>query len=242
MIISVLLQSFIVLLLNTIFFYGLACFLKDLRILDIHWFLGVILVAFFTLFEFDVYELKSFLVLVVVSIWFLLHFGRLIFLHRLRKESYIFHNIKKGWLKWFYVRLFFQIFFVQTILQLMMLLPIMFVNITPGQSLNDLDFIAIILFFLGFALIMYGDISLYRVLKIVKVQQAKLKDEIGLVPNGIIAGEICLWSSLGLLGMFAPYGFFSLISPITLIGILLFFPERYKPLRFIDYPLDRSQN
>jgi steroid 5-alpha reductase family enzyme len=233
MLISGLLHSLLVVLINTIIFYIVVLITKNLRLIDVYWIVSILLITYFTLFEFDLYYIRPILTATMISIWFIIHLSKIIMLNASLEPSEAYTQLQKEWPHRFYIRLFTNIFLTHAALLYVIAVPIIIINTTSGRYLQELDTLAMITYIIGISLIIHGSITLYMKLKVHRAIDRIVT--VAFINRELYLGEILVWLAIFKIGFAAPYGTLSTISPIALIFTVYFFPKIYKPLRFISW-------
>jgi len=230
MLISGLIQSFTIIILITLFFYTISCITKNVRFLDINWFTSVLLVAYFTLFEFDVYQARPLLLIILISIWFIIHLTKMILTRDVRQPSKAYLELKKSWQKNFHISLFLKLFLPLALLQYLVILPIILVNTSSGSLLKEIDFLAITTALIALGLLIYGSLDLYKKIKIYRATQETIEEK-SFFNAKFFLGELLFWLAICKLGLATEYGLLGLLSPLVIALTMYLLPRYYKPLQ-----------
>jgi steroid 5-alpha reductase family enzyme len=210
-----------------LFFYMSAWFVFSLikkrnDVADTAWGLGFVLLAWVSFYLGQAQGARGLLVGLLVSIWGI----RLAWhIHRRNKgkaEDYRYAKWREDWGKWFYLRSYGQVYLLQGVLLFLIVLPILFINTSSGQDLVFLDFIGLAVWILGFVFESVGDQQLARFIKN-PANEGKLMQS-GLWrytrhPNYF--GEVMMWWGIWLIALSVPFGFLSIIGPITITILIL---------------------
>jgi steroid 5-alpha reductase family enzyme len=211
-----------------VFVYFLVLFLvaqaiRDNSIVDIGWGAGFVIVAFYTLLSQGAYELRNFLVTLLVFLWG----GRLTY-HILRRnlgqpEDFRYAKWRRDWGRWVVPRAFIQIFMLQGLLMLIIAYPILLVNAYPRPGFNLLDLLGVLVWVVGFYFESMGD-----------KQLADFKNDPAnrghVIESGLwkytrhpnYFGEATMWWGIFLIGFSLPLGWSAIISPVVITLMLLY--------------------
>lgn len=198
---------------------------KDTSLGNFTWGPSVLILTCYTFFAFGNSLARQIIVTTLIFLWC----ARLTF--------YVFLRYKKGadpryveWLKkWRHPIIAFLFSFAWVIFlnggfSLIMALPSMWVNLTPEQSkINWLDIIGIILWIIGFYFETISDYQLYLF-----SHNAENKGKV--CKNGLwkysrhpnYFGEIMMWWAIYLISLNVPYGWLTILCPLSITTTLLF--------------------
>jgi len=189
---------------------------------DVAWGLGFVLLVWVSFFVGEAESIRGFLVGLLVSIWGI----RLAWhIHRRNKgktEDYRYAKWREEWGKWFYLRSYLQVYFLQGALLFLIVLPILFINKGAGQDLGVLDFVGLAVWILGFVFESVGDAQLARFIKDPankgKLMQSGLW-QYARHPNYF--GEVLMWWGLWIIALSVPNGLYGIIGPLTITFLIL---------------------
>ncbi len=198
-----------------------ACLLRRNDIADIAWGLGFVLLSWLA-FSFSEMSLRSVLVNILVTIWGLRlawHIAR----RNLRKPEDSRYAAWRATWEHFYLRSYFQIFLLQGVFLYVILLPVLFIHASASESLHLLDALGVMIWVIGFFFESVGDRQLKDFLSN-PTQKGKIMDQ-GLWaysrhPNYF--GEVLQWWGIFLLAASLPYGYLTIVSPVTIMLLILF--------------------
>jgi len=203
--------------------YLFSIYLKDLSIVDIGWGLGFVLVAwiFYSLVEpNEGYKLLTLL----VSVWGLRLSLHLFNRKRGSAEDWRYRDMRLGWGDNFWWRSYIQIILVQALLLLVVATPILISAFNnEAFELTPTTWIGGSLWLVGFFFEAVGDWQLAR---FVKHQNKKKKT---FLTTGVwrftrhpnYFGEVIMWWGIWLMIVELSYGWWALISPITITYLLI---------------------
>jgi steroid 5-alpha reductase family enzyme len=189
---------------------------------DVAWGLGFVLLAWSSLVLEQTFFVRSLLVVMMVTIWG----SRLAWhIHRRNKgkaEDFRYLAWRKEWGKWFYLRSYFQVYFLQGVLLFCVVMPVLVINSQPAQSLGFVELMGFVIWAIGFWFESTGDAELARFLK-VPTNKGKLMQS-GLWqytrhPNYF--GEVTQWWGIWVIAMAAPSGIIGIIGPLTITFLIL---------------------
>lgn len=191
-------------------------------IADVAWGLGFILVAAVSLASAGVYPPRGLLVSALVLVW-----GIRLALHiharnRGKGEDQRYRQWREEWGRWFVLRSFVQIFWLQGALLLLVAVPIIVTNAAPSSPLNLLDVFGVAVWLTGFAFEALGD---WQLLSFIRNPANKGQ----LMTAGLwqytrhpnYFGEVTLWWGIWLIALSAPGGWLTVIGPLTITFLIL---------------------
>ncbi|MFN2340113.1 MAG: DUF1295 domain-containing protein [Halanaerobium sp.] len=147
---SIYFQIFLLVLLYFSLFFVIAVLKKDNSIVDIGWGLGYVYTANMTLFLTNNYNLRSFIITFIVTIWGL-RLSYHIFKRNLGKgEDFRYAEWRESW-DHFYLTSFLRVFMLQGLLLFIISTPIIKIISAPYYSLKIIDFIGLLIWGIGFA-------------------------------------------------------------------------------------------
>ncbi len=205
-----------------IFFFMFASFLiglylKDNSIVDVAWGLGFITVTLFTLVSNGNYLPLQILVSSLVLIWGLRLSAHIYLKNRGKKEDFRYANWRKKWGKQVHLRAFFQVYMLQGLCMLIILIPVIIINSYNYGELSFLSYLGLIVWLIGFYFEAIGDWQLKKHLKrSKKIMQSGLW-KYTRHPNYF--GEATMWWGIYLIAL--PISWWSIISPLFITWLLL---------------------
>ena len=211
----------VILIYMTIIFV-VAHFLKDNSIVDVFWGPGFVVVAAFTLMEAPDWDVRKFVVSLLVLLWGLRLAIHILVRNRGRGEDFRYRAWRESW-KHFILRSYFQIFILQGLFMLIISAPVWFVNSMPSGPLTLWDNLGLILFGVGFFFEVIGDMQLAAFRK-----DPSNKGKI--ITTGLWSmtrhpnyfGEALLWWGISMYALSLPWGWITLAGPLVLTLLLRF--------------------
>jgi steroid 5-alpha reductase family enzyme len=204
--------------------YGISLLTRLFRVVDIFWGLSFIILSLFCLKAAGLYLPRQLLVTVLIALWGLRLSGYLVVRSWGKGEDPRYAAFAAQWGSWIYVRYFVLFLFQGVLVWLISFSMIAIMSDATAGSFGYFDFFAVLLWCIGFAYEVIGDWQLQRFLRDPS-QKGTIMDR-GLWrftrhPNYF--GEIVMWWSIWLLAL--PVGSMgvTLISPLTITGIILYF-------------------
>jgi steroid 5-alpha reductase family enzyme len=187
---------------------------------DVFWGIGFILVAWTAFFASRNFNYHSILVNLLVTIWGVRLALHISLRNRGKGEDFRYKAWRESWGKTFFIRSYFQVFILQGFLLFLISIPIVFVN-ARNIEFNLFSVVGIIIWTIGFAFEAIGD---YQLLQFTKNPANKGK----IIQNGLwkytrhpnYFGEVTLW--WGIFCFALPFGFSTILSPITITLLILF--------------------
>jgi steroid 5-alpha reductase family enzyme len=147
---SIYFHLFLLVLLYFSLFFVIAVLKKDNSIVDIGWGLGYVYTANMALYLTNNYNLRSFIITFIVTIWGL-RLSYHIFKRNMGKgEDFRYAEWRKNWDN-FYLTSFLRVFMLQGVLLFIISTPIIKIISSPYQGLKIIDFIGLLLWGIGFA-------------------------------------------------------------------------------------------
>ena len=204
-----------------VFWYLLSILINRNDFVDVAWGLGFIYITFWLTIDNSSLVIQ-YLANGLVAIWGLRLALYLFFRNRKKKEDYRYKQWREDWGKWFYIRSFLQVYVLQTVLMLVIALPLIYVSVLDVKKFNWLSLLGAVIWFVGFYWQAVGDYQKGQFKKDSK-NKGKLMTE-GLWsksrhPNYF--GEILMWWGVWLVLVPYPFGWIAVISPITITYLLL---------------------
>jgi len=189
---------------------------------DIAWGAGFILVALSSLALHGTATPRSALVTGLVVIWgtrLAVHIG---LRNRGKQEDARYRKWREEWGESVLVRSFLQIFLLQGLLLLIISIPVILVNLSPPSPLAWLDALGLLVWLTGFLFEAVGDYQLV-LFKRNPAHKGKIMTT-GLWrytrhPNYF--GEVTLWWGVYLIALAVPYGWLTVIGPVTITYLIL---------------------
>ena len=224
MIQTIILECVAIVLLYMTAFFVAAQRLKNNTIVDIAWGLGFVVIGLYTFFRApDVYTRKI-LVTTLIFVWGIRLALYIFFRSRGKGEDARYAAFREKWGKRAAVKSFFFIFMFQGVLMLIIASSIIRVNTSFPAPLTWLDIAGLVLFGVGFCFEVTADWQMNR-FKSNPENRGKLMTS-GMYkysrhPNYF--GEVTLWWGIFLLALPTQYGWATLVSPLIITLLILFF-------------------
>jgi len=165
---------------------------------------------------------RGLLLLGLVALWGLrlsLHIGRR---SRGQAEDARYRRWREEWGRHATLRAYFQVFLLQGVLMVVVLLPVTFVQAAPGAELTVLDGVGAAVWLVGFLFETVGDLQLARFRRDPGRRGRILTSGLWRYtrhPNYF--GEVTLWWGVWLIACAAPGGWQSLLGPATITALIL---------------------
>lgn len=192
-------------------------------IADIAWGLGFIMLTLLSFWARD-YEsgLRGALVGTLVGVWGLRLAYHIYKRNKGKTEDYRYLAWRQEWGKWFYIRSYFQVYILQGVLLLLIVLPVLVINKNVENSIGILDGVGLIIWIIGFVFESVGDRQLAV---FIKNQQNKGK----LMKEGLwkytrhpnYFGEVTMWWGIWIISLSADMVWFSILGPLTITILIL---------------------
>ena len=218
-------SSFLLILLYVLgymtFWFGVSVVKKRNDVADIAWGLGFVLVAWLSTQMFG-YSIKSLIVNSFVTIWGVRLSWHIYKRNRHKEEDYRYMEWRKTW-KNFYLRSYFQVFFLQGLLLFLISLPVIVINQSVGQDFWLFDVFGILVWILGFCFESIADKQLASF-----VSQHSNKGK--LMTSGLwrysrhpnYFGEVTQWWGIFFVAYTTSDPLLALVGPVTITVLILF--------------------
>ena len=189
---------------------------------DVAWGLGFVFIAWSSYIISENFSTRSLLVNILVSIWGLRLAWHISSRNKGKTEDYRYLAWRQEWGKWFYVRSYFQVYLLQGVLLYVIILPVLFINRNAGLNLNIIDAFGALVWIIGYIFETVGDAQLKNFI-IDSNNKGKLL-QTGLWrytrhPNYF--GEVTQWWGLWLIAISAPFGWITIVGPVTITILIL---------------------
>ena len=189
---------------------------------DVAWGLGFVLMTWTSFFLSGTSGARGLLISTVVTIWGVRLAWHIHRRNRGKAEDYRYLAWRKEWGKWFYLRSYAQVYLLQGMFLVLIVLPVLFVNGSVGTALGLLDVIGMAVWLFGFYFEAVGDAQLARF-----IQNPENKGK--LMQSGLWAytrhpnyfGEVTQWWGLWLVALSVPSGLLGIIGPLTITFLIL---------------------
>jgi steroid 5-alpha reductase family enzyme len=212
----------IILFLYMNFWFVVSLLTKRNDVADVAWGLGFVLLAWASFFIGETNGIIGIIVTLLVTVWGLRLAWHVHSRNKGKAEDYRYLAWRKEWGKWFYPRSYAQVYMLQGALLFLIALPVLVINKNFGGDLNILVMLGIAVWIVGFFFEVVGDWQLARFIKN-EANKGKLMTR-GLWrytrhPNYF--GEVTLWWGIWLVALSVPYGWLTIIGPLTITVLIL---------------------
>ena len=221
---SIYFQVFLLVLLYFTLFFVIAVLKKDNSIVDVGWGLGYVYTANMALYLTNNYNLRSFLITFIVTIWGL-RLSYHIFRRNLGKgEDFRYAKWRENW-DHFYLKSFLRVFMLQGVLLFIISTPIIKIISAPYYSLKIIDFVGLFIWGIGFAFESAADKQLkdFKALPESEKEGHVLKSgvwEYTRHPNYF--GDALIWWGFYIIALAVNGGWMFIYSPIIMTLLLRF--------------------
>ena len=195
----------------------------DNSIADVAWGPGFILVAWSTLLLDGSFSLRQLMAGLLILTWGLRLSVRIYLRNRGKDEDERYRRWREEWGESFAIRSYLQVFILQGGVLLLNIAPILFINTYESGDSGCLDLLGVFLWVIGFGFESVADRQLDRFVKNPD-NRGKIMDR-GLWhytrhPNYF--GEVTMWWGIYIMALSVPWGWASIIGPLTISYIILF--------------------
>lgn len=202
--------------------YLVATVTKRSDLADIAWGLGFILLSMLILVSYENASFRPILVSLLVFVWGLRLSMRIFLRNSGKSEDSRYRKWREEWGRWFSLRSYFQIFMLQGFFIVLIALPVIYINTFGGGELGILDIFGVLVWLIGFFFEAVGDWQLSKFLKDPtnkgKIMQAGLWS---LTRHPNYFGEVAEWWGIFLIALSVPYGYLTVIGPLTITFLIL---------------------
>ncbi len=190
---------------------------------DVAWGIGFVLAAIVPLVFHQPFSDRALLVTVLVAIWGIRLASHIYFRQRGKPEDYRYQKWREEWGKWFVVRSYVQVYILQGFLLLLIVSPVLVINTYQGFRFWWLDLFGVLVWLVGFFFEVVGDWQLSQFLK-------DPNNKGHLMRNGLwrysrhpnYFGEVTQWWGIWIIALSVPFGWLTVIGPITITVLILF--------------------
>lgn len=219
-------MSQFILLAIVLWMYISFCFLlsvikKRNDVADIAWGLGFVLMAWTSYALSESKGENGFIASILVTIWGVRLSWHIFLRNRHKKEDYRYQSWRQQWGKWFYLRSYLQVFFLQGVLLFIIAQGIIVANQVISPQILPLTIIGTFIWIFGFG---FESIADWQLANFIKQPQNKGQ----LIQSGLwrysrhpnYFGEVIMWFGIWLVAISDLNNFWSIISPLTITFLI----------------------
>lgn len=212
----------LVLFLYMSFWFIISWIKKRNDVADVAWGIGFVVLTWFSFFKAGYKDTIAFMVSSLVTIWGL-RLSWHIYRRNFRKtEDYRYLSWRETWGKWFYLRSYVQVYLLQGFFLYLIVFSVLVINLTPKLSLSLLTIGGVFIWIIGFLFEAIGDRQLRQFVN-------KPENKGKLMNSGLWAytrhpnyfGEVTQWWGIWLIALQTPYGWLTIISPLTITFLIV---------------------
>lgn len=200
----------------------LALRLKDNSIVDIAWGPGFVLVALLSYLWGGTPIARHLLVTGLVTVWGIRLAVHIFLRKKGRGEDFRYAQWRQSWRKLFVLRSYFQVFFLQGVLLLLIAYPIININLSPARPLGIWDGLGFLVWTLGFVFEVASDAQMERF-------RRDPANKGRIIATGLwrfsrhpnYFGEATMWWGIFLIGLAVPRGWMGMLSPVLITFLLI---------------------
>ncbi|MBN2260557.1 MAG: DUF1295 domain-containing protein [Clostridiales bacterium] len=221
--ITLLFESFVVIISYFIIFFIWATIIKNNSIVDFGWGLGFVIIAIYSYLRSASYNLSATLVTLLIAIW-----GIRLTYHIFKRnwgkaEDFRYANWRKEWGKYVLIRGFFQIFILQGLLMFSIVFPAIILNSYADPNLNSFGILGLLVWIIGYLFESIGDSQMRNFKKnpdnkgkIIRTGLWKYTRH----PNYF--GEATMWWGIFIIVFSSTQNLITIASPILITFLLLY--------------------
>ncbi len=222
MMLQLILTLAVVMAIHASLWFVLALLVRRNDIADIAWGLGFMVMALYLWVMYSPGPL-AILVYLLVALWALRLSWHIFRRLRGKPEDFRYRQWRESWGKTFYWRSWIQVFLLQAFLALIIALPMVVTVSTPEAPISFWNVPGIMIWWLGYGMQVIADRQLATFVR-------TRSDKAQILQTGLwrysrhpnYFGEILMWWGLFLIVLPLPLGWVSVISPLTITGLLVF--------------------
>lgn len=207
----------------TIFFI-IATVIRNNSIVDIGWGLGFVILAWFLQIKSEGIHIPQLIITVLITMWGLRLFYHIFRRNIHKREDFRYAQWREEWGKWVIPRAFIQVFMLQGVFMYIISLPALLIAEADQMVfLGPLVAAGVFLWGVGFFFESVGDAQLKKFLSDPSHRGQLMQTGLWHYtrhPNYF--GEAVQWWGIFLVAMGAGASWLSLLSPVTITGLLLF--------------------
>jgi steroid 5-alpha reductase family enzyme len=207
------------------FLFAIATYKKNNSIADIGWGIGFILVTLYTLLTFSTFIQRQLLVSMLIIVWGTRLAMHIYLRNKGSTEDARYKQWQAKWTKNFLVHSYVQVFLMQGVAMLCIALPIILINSVNLQNreLTFFDLLGFSVWFTGLLFEAVADYQLYIFLQDpINRGQIMMHGLWRYSRHPNYFGELLIWWGIFIIACNVPYGWTTIISPLTISYILLF--------------------
>lgn len=190
---------------------------------DVAWGTGFIILALVGQFSATATSIRGFIVTGLVIIWGLRLSLHISLRNRGKPEDPRYRKWREEWGAHANVRAYFQVFLLQGLLIVVVLIPVTYIQSHQSGALTWVDAIGVAVWLIGFAFEAIGDYQLIRFKKDVRNRGRVITSGLWKFtrhPNYF--GEVTLWWGVWLIACWVPGGWQTVFGPATITALILF--------------------
>lgn len=223
MMLTIILCSAVLIFLYMNLVFILAVYKKNNSIVDIGWGIGFIIIALFNFFYAGSYTATQVLVTLLIVLWGIRLSHYIYCRNKHKPEDFRYANWRKQWGKLWVIRSYFQVFMTQGFFMLIVAAPVFVFHFDPGFRLTTLQVVGTVLWLIGFLFQSIGDLQMSRF-------KSDPDNKGKIITSGLwkytrhpnYFGEATMWWGIFVIVVNIPYGWWAIISPLTITFLLLF--------------------
>ncbi len=190
-------------------------------IADIAWGLGFVLLSWSGGLLAG-FSLRSLIINALITVWGFRLAWHIYLRNHNKPEDYRYQTWRKEW-KNFYLRSYLQIYMLQGLFLYLIVSPVLFINHSLFTGFQPRDIVGLVVWVIGFYFESVGDYQLKQFITN-SANKGKLMDQ-GLWrysrhPNYF--GEVAQWWGIFIIALSIPFGFITIIGPVTITMLILF--------------------
>ncbi len=215
--------AFIIVLFMMMFFFTIAQIKNDNSLIDIAWGLGFVVIAVFTFYKYAELSDRQVLITLLVLLWGLRLSAYILLRNWGKGEDFRYKQMRDSWGDMHQIRAFFNIFLIQTVIMMIVAIPVVLVNTDYSRPASFFDYFGLGLWCFGFIFETMADYQKYSFRKNPENRDKVLN--VGLWaysrhPNYF--GETLMWWGIYFIAFSTPLCYLAVISPLTMTIMLLF--------------------
>ncbi len=203
--------------------FGISILKKRNDVADIAWGLGFVLLAWVSFILSDTASVYGLVMGVLITVWGVRLAWHIHTRNKGKTEDYRYLAWRKEWGKWFYLRSYAQVYFLQGFFLFLILLPVLLVNKSENiGAFGVFGYLGVFVWLIGFFFESVGDAQLAAFIRDSR-NKGKLM-QYGLWqytrhPNYF--GEVTQWWGIWLISLGVTYSWYGIVGPLTITFLIL---------------------
>ena len=220
---EMLMQAAVVVFGYFLVFFLVAQAIRNNSIVDMGWGPGFVVVSVYAYVATEQSTFRATVALILVSIWGIRLAYHIVKRNWGKPEDFRYANWRKEWGKWVVPRAFFQVFMLQGLFMMVVVLPVLLIQHSQQPGFGWIETTGLVVWGIGFYFEAVGDRQL-------KEFKANPQNKGKIIQTGLwrytrhpnYFGEAAMWWGIGIMAVPVEWGWLGIISPVTITWLLVF--------------------